>query len=185
MSVSALDTVSAAARRAARELAALDTAAKDGALERIAEAIEGRAGEILDANALDVAAAAGETAAIVDRLTLTPDRVAGLAAAVRDVVALPDPVGTTVRRFELTNGMPARKLRVPLGVILIVYEARPNVTVDAAALCLKSGNACILRGSRLAEHTNRALAELMRETLAAAGLPADAVQLLGTDRAEL
>ena len=123
--------------------------------------------------------------AIVDRLTLTPDRVAGLAAAVRDVVALPDPVGTTVRRFELTNGMPARKLRVPLGVILIVYEARPNVTVDAAALCVKSGNACVLRGSSLAVNSNAILLDVVREGLAAAGLPADAVQALPESREEL
>ena len=185
MSIPALETVTAAARRAARELAALDTAAKDAALERIAAAIEARAGEILDANAVDVAAAAGETPAIVDRLTLTPDRVAGLAAAVRDVVALPDPVGTTVRRFELTNGMPAHKLRVPLGVILIVYEARPNVTVDAAALCVKSGNVCVLRGSSLAVSSNAILLDVVREALVAAGLPADAVQALPESREEL
>jgi glutamate-5-semialdehyde dehydrogenase len=104
---------------------------------------------------------------------------------VRDIAALPDPVGRVLRDQTLDNGLRLRKLSVPLGVVLIVYEARPNVTVDAAMLCLKAGNACILRGSRLAEHTNRALAGLMREALAEAGLPADAVQLLSTDRAEL
>jgi len=112
-------------------------------------------------------------------------RCAALASAVRDIAALPDPVGRVLREQTLDNGLRLRKLSVPLGVVLIVYEARPNVTVDAAMLCLKAGNACILRGSRLAEHTNRALAGLMRQALADAGLPADAVQLLSTDRAEL
>ena len=186
MSVPELDTVTAAARRAARELAALDTAAKDAraGADRRGDRVAAPA-RSSTANALDVAAAAGETPAIVDRLTLTPERVAGLAAAVRDVVALPDPVGTTVRRFELTNGMPAHKLRVPLGVILIVYEARPNVTVDAAALCVKSGNACVLRGSSLAVNSNAVLLDVVREALAAAGLPADAVQALPESREEL
>src|SRR4029077_17978392 len=112
-------------------------------------------------------------------------RVEALAAGVEDIAALPDPVGDVVLERLLPNGLQLTKLRVPLGVVLIVYEARPNVTVDAAMLCLKAGNACILRGSRVSAHTTRARAELMRETLSAAGLPADAVQLLGTDRAEL
>ena len=127
----------------------------------------------------------GERPAIRDRLTLDDARTDALSAAVLDIAALPDPAGAVLRTQTLENGLRLTKLRVPLGVVLIVYEARPNVTVDAAMLCLKAGNACILRGSRLAEHTNRALTDLMRETLSAAGLPADAVQLLGTDRAEL
>jgi glutamate-5-semialdehyde dehydrogenase len=104
---------------------------------------------------------------------------------VLEVAALDDPVGSVLRSQTLDNGLQLTKLRVPLGVVLIVYEARPNVTVDAAVLCIKAGNACILRGSRLAEHTNRALLVAMQEALAEAGLPADAVQLLSTDRAEL
>src|SRR4029078_13747024 len=122
---------------------------------------------------------------IRDRLPLNDIRTDALSAAVLDIAALPDPSGAVLRTQTLENGLRLTKLRVPRGVVLIVYEARPNVTVDAAMLCLKAGNACILRGSRLAEHTNRALAELMRETLAAAGLPADAVPLLGTGAAEL
>ena len=137
------------------------------------------------ANRLDLAAADGERPAIVDRLTLDDARTDALSAAVRDIAALPDPIGTVLRTETLDNGLRLTKLRVPLGVVLIIYEARPNVTIDAATLCLKSGNACILRGSRMAEHTNRVLIDLMRETLSAVGLPADAVQQLGTDRAEL
>jgi glutamate-5-semialdehyde dehydrogenase len=157
--------VSERARAAARELSSLDEATKNAAL--------------------DLAAAEGERPAIRDRLTLNQERCRALAESVRDVAGLPDPIGQLLREETLENGLRLTKLRVPLGVVLIVYEARPNVTVDAAVLCLKAGNACILRGSRLAEHSNLALAELMREALAAAGLPADAVQLLSTDRGEL
>src|SRR4051812_16207310 len=185
MSTLAQPTVSERARSAARELFALDRAAKDAALRSVAAAIRARRDELVDANRLDLEAAAGERPAIRDRLALDEARCDALADAVLAVAALDDPVGSVLRTQTLENGLRLTKLRVPLGVVLIVYEARPNVTVDAAMLCLKAGNACILRGSRLAGHTNRALADLMRETLPAAGLPADSVQLLGTDRAEL
>ncbi len=162
-------------RGAARRLAATSVAERDAALEQIALRIERRADEILAANALDGEAAAGERPAIRDRLALDPDRVAALAAAVRAVAALPSPVGETIRELRPPSGIRIRKLRVPLGVVLVVYEARPNVTVDAAALCLKSANACILRGSRMAANTNRVLIGVVRAGLAEAGLPADAV----------
>jgi glutamate-5-semialdehyde dehydrogenase len=177
--------VSERARAAARALSSLDTAAKDAALAAIAAAVDSQAQRLVEANRLDLAAAVDERAAIRDRLTLDLDRCHALAASVRDVAGLPDPIGAVLRSETLENGLRLTKQRVPLGVVLIVYEARPNVTVDAAVLCLKAGNACILRGSRLAEHTNRALAELMRDALAGAGVPPDAVQLLSTDRAEL
>jgi glutamate-5-semialdehyde dehydrogenase len=162
-------------RGAARRLAATSVAERDAALEQIALGIERRADEILTANAHDGEAAAGERPAIRDRLALDPDRVAALAAAVRAVAALPSPVGETIRELRPPSGIRIRKLRVPLGVVLVVYEARPNVTVDAAALCLKSANACILRGSRMAANTNRVLIDVVRAGLAEAGLPADAV----------
>ena len=185
MSSTASTTISERARAAARVLAALDRDRRDAALAAIAGAIDEHGDTLVAANRVDLAAATDERPAIRDRLTLDDARCAALAQSVRDVAALPDPIGAVIRRDVLENGLELTKLRVPLGVVLIVYEARPNVTVDAAALCLKSGNACILRGSRLAEHTNRALAELMRDALASAGVPADAVQLLSTDRAEL
>jgi len=162
-------------RAAARRLAAASEAERDAALERIALGIEAGADEILAANALDGEAAAGQRPAIRDRLALDPERIAALAAAVRAVAALPSPVGETIRELRPPSGIRIRKLRVPLGVVLVVYEARPNVTVDAAALCLKSANACILRGSRMAANTNRVLTGIVRAGLAEAGLPADAV----------
>ena len=178
-------TTTARAREAARALAAASPQAKDSALAEIAAAIERRAGDIIDANRLDLEAAAGQRPSILDRLALDGPRTAALADAVRAVAALPDPIGSVVREFTLENGLRATKLRVPLGVVAIVYEARPNVTVDAAALCLKAGNACVLRGSSLARHTNTALLDVVREGIAAAGLPADAVQALGEDREQL
>jgi glutamate-5-semialdehyde dehydrogenase len=162
-------------RGAARRLAATSEAERDAALEQIALRIERRADEILAANALDGEAAAGERPAIRDRLALDPDRVAALAAAVRAVAALPSPVGEKIRELHPPSGIRIVKVRVPLGVVLVVYEARPNVTVDAAALCLKSANACILRGSRMAANTNRVLTDVVRAGLIEAGLPADAV----------
>ena len=178
-------TTTARAREASRALAAASPQAKDSALAEIAAAIERRAGDIIDANRLDLEEAAGQRPSILDRLALDGPRTAALADAVRAVAALPDPIGSVVREFTLENGLRATKLRVPLGVVAIVYEARPNVTVDAAALCLKAGNACVLRGSSLARHTNAALLDVVREGIAAAGLPADAVQALGEDREQL
>jgi glutamate-5-semialdehyde dehydrogenase len=170
-----------AARAATRVLAATPSQARDAALEAIAAAVERSAEEIAVANAADLEAAAGERPAILDRLTLTPERIAGLAAGVRAVAALPDPVGAVIGERTRPDGLRITKLRVPLGVVAVVYEARPNVTTDAAALTLKSGNACILRGSRLAARTNRALIEVTRRAVATAGLPADAVQELAAD----
>ncbi|MFC9791530.1 glutamate-5-semialdehyde dehydrogenase [Streptomyces sp. NPDC057695] len=168
------------ARGAAAEIAPLPRAAKDDALLAIADALEVRTAEIVEANAEDIAKAraAGTSEAIIDRLTLTPERVRAIAADVRDVVALPDPVGEVVRGSTLPNGIDLRQVRVPLGVVGIIYEARPNVTVDAAALCLKSGNAVLLRGSSSAYASNTALVNVLRDAVGGAGLPADAVQLV-------
>ncbi|MEU7386391.1 glutamate-5-semialdehyde dehydrogenase [Streptomyces tanashiensis] len=168
------------ARGAAAEIAPLPRAAKDDALLAIADALEVRTAEIVEANAVDIAKAreAGTSEAIIDRLTLTPERVRVIAADVRDVAALPDPVGEVVRGSTLPNGIDLRQVRVPLGVVGIIYEARPNVTVDAAALCLKSGNAVLLRGSSSAYASNTALVTVLRDAVGGAGLPADAIQLV-------
>ncbi|WAP55996.1 glutamate-5-semialdehyde dehydrogenase [Streptomyces sp. S465] len=168
------------ARAAAADLAPLPRAAKDDALLAMADALEVRTKEIVEANAADVERAreAGTSEAIIDRLTLTPERVRAIASDVRDVIALPDPVGEVVRGSTLPNGIDLRQVRVPLGVVGIIYEARPNVTVDAAALCLKSGNAVLLRGSSSASHSNAALVRVLRDAVGGAGLPADAVQLV-------
>ncbi|MFF4478632.1 glutamate-5-semialdehyde dehydrogenase [Stenotrophomonas sp. NPDC087984] len=167
-------------RAAAADLAPLPRAVKDDALLAMADALEVRTKEIVEANAADVERAreAGTSDAIVDRLTLTPERVRAIASDVRDVIALPDPVGEVVRGSTLPNGIDLRQVRVPLGVVGIIYEARPNVTVDAAALCLKSGNAVLLRGSSSASHSNAALVKVLRDAVGGAGLPADAVQLV-------
>ncbi|MEU7445608.1 glutamate-5-semialdehyde dehydrogenase [Streptomyces diastaticus] len=171
------------AQEAAAGLATLPRAVKDDALRAVADALEARSAEIVAANAGDVRRAeeAGTAASVVDRLTLTADRVRAIAADVRHVVTLPDPVGEVVRGSTLPNGIDLRQVRVPLGVVGIVYEARPNVTVDAAALCLKSGNAVLLRGSSSAKGSNTALVAVLRDAVAAAGLPADAVQLVPGD----
>jgi glutamate-5-semialdehyde dehydrogenase len=168
------------ARSAAGVIAPLPRAAKDDALAAIADALEVRTAEIVEANAKDVARAreAGTSESVIDRLTLTPERVRAIAADVRDVVALPDPVGTVVRGNTLPNGIDLRQVRVPLGVVGIIYEARPNVTVDAAALCLKSGNAVLLRGSSSAYESNTALVRVLRDAVGGSGLPADAIQLV-------
>jgi len=170
----------AAAKRAARGLASASTAAKDAALEATARLLEERPAEILEANAADLAdeRAAGLNAALRDRLTLSPERVAAMAAGVRVVAGLDDPVGEELERKTLESGLDLRKLRVPLGVVAVVYEARPNVTIDCAALTIKSGNAIVLRGSHYAERSNGALAAIVREALAEADLPEDAVVLL-------
>ncbi|MFE1902603.1 glutamate-5-semialdehyde dehydrogenase [Streptomyces gardneri] len=168
------------ARGAAAEIAPLPRSAKDDALLAIADALEVRTAEIVEANAEDIAKAreAGTGEGIIDRLTLTPERVRAIAADVRHVAALPDPVGEVVRGSTLPNGIDLRQVRVPLGVVGIIYEARPNVTVDAAALCLKSGNAVLLRGSSSAYASNNALVKVLRDAVGGAGLPADAIQLV-------
>ncbi|HMJ73270.1 MAG TPA: glutamate-5-semialdehyde dehydrogenase [Solirubrobacterales bacterium] len=170
----------AAAQRAARALGAAPTATKEAALEAIARLLGERVGGVLEANAADLAdeRAEGLTPALRDRLALSAERVASMADGVRAVVGLDDPVGEVLDRKTLESGLDLTKLRVPLGVVAVVYEARPNVTIDCAALTIKSGNAIVLRGSHYAERTNGALAAIVREALEEAGLPADAAVLL-------
>ncbi len=172
------------ARAASRTLASLSRARKDEALELIAEALRRRAGEILAENAEDVALARANKvgAALVDRLYLDEDRLKETAAGVREIAGLPDPVGEIEDGRRLPNGLELTRLRVPLGVVAVVYEARPNVTVDAAALCLKSGNAVVLRGGSAAKHSNRMLAEVVQGAILEAGLPADAVSFVAGPR---
>ncbi|MBI4219074.1 MAG: glutamate-5-semialdehyde dehydrogenase [Chloroflexi bacterium] len=180
-----LKSMAAAARAAARKLATASTAAKNDALARIADSLTGRSDEVLAANARDLKAARsdGLDEHIVDRLQLNPERLSQIAADVRSVAALPDPVGEVIESRTLPNGLLLERRRVPLGVIGVIYESRPNVTIDISALCLKSGNAAILRGGREAFHTNQALAGLVRRSLAGARLPEDAVQFVAsTDR---
>lgn len=168
------------ARAAAVTLRTLTRNDKDAALVAMADALDANAERIVTANGDDVRRArdSGTSEAIIDRLTLTPARIADIASALRDVAALPDPVGEVVRGYTLPNGLQVRQVRVPLGVVGMIYEARPNVTVDAAGLCLKSGNAALLRGSSSASSSNAALVDVMRSALVASGLPADAVQLV-------
>ena len=167
-------------RAAARQLALLTRAEKDAALLALADALDTAVPRIVAANAEDIARgqAGGMTESLQDRLRLDDGRVRAIAQALRDVAGLPDPVGEVVRGSTLANGMQIRQVRVPMGVVGMIYEARPNVTVDAAGLGLKSGNAVILRGGSAAASSNRVLVEVLREALTAAGLPADAVQLL-------
>ena len=180
----AVPEICAAAQRASRAMASASTASKDAALEATARLLGERSAEILEANAADLAdeRAAGLTQALRDRLTLNEDRVAAMAEGVRTVAALADPVGEELERKQLPGGLDLRKLRVPLGVVAVVYEARPNVTIDCAALTVKSGNAIVLRGSSYAERSNGALAAIVREALAEAGLPEDAALLVAGDR---
>ena len=168
------------AKEAARALSIATTDVKNRALLSIADALEENMGEWLKANQQDIEEAkrAGMKESLLDRLALTPGRVKGVADGVRQAAALPDPVGETISENVRPNGLVIRKKRVPLGVIGIIYEARPNVTVDAAALCLKSGNACILRGGKEAIRSNLAAEKIMRGALQKAGLPADCIQLV-------
>jgi glutamate-5-semialdehyde dehydrogenase len=178
----------AAARRAARTLAALPSAVRDRALEAIAAAIVENGDTILDANARDLEAGAdsGLSDALMDRLALDEVRLRQMAEGVLRIAALPDPVGEVIDGHVLPNGLWLRRVRVPLGVIAVVYEARPNVTIDAAALCLKSGNAVVLRGSSAALHSGAALAAVAIRVATEAGLPAGAVSFLaGGERSEL
>jgi len=176
------------ARAASRALAQTDSATKDAALHAIADALEARTPEILEANARDMEAGreSGLSAALLDRLELSAERIRAIADGARKVAALEDPVGELVGGGRLANGLELRKVRVPLGVVAIVYEARPNVTIDAAALCLKSGNACVLRGSSSAAHSNAVLAAIAAQAAEGAGLPAGSVALVaGGGRDEL
>ncbi|MFD9946386.1 glutamate-5-semialdehyde dehydrogenase [Nonomuraea sp. NPDC059023] len=172
--------VAHAAREAAAELAPLPRAPKDRALRAIADALAEQAAQIVEANAKDVERAReqGTSEAMIDRLRLDVKRVEAIAEAVRQVADLPDPVGEVLRGSTLPNGLELRQVRVPLGVIGIIYEGRPNVTVDAAALCLKSGNAVLLRGSSSAYDSNTALVRIMQEALEATEVPSGAVQLV-------
>ena len=178
--MTALQQQGAAAKAAAYVLATAGTARKNAALAAIADILADRQQEWLAANAEDVAAAkeAGMRPAMLDRLTLTADRIAGIVDGVRQVIALPDPIGKVDKMETRPNGLIIGRRRVPLGVVAIIFEARPNVTVDAAALCLKSGNVCILRGGKEAIRSNRCVAALMREALEKAGLPADCISLV-------
>ena len=181
-----LNIIGAAAKDAAFALANASTAQKDAALMAIAAALEARAAEILSANREDVEAAraGGMSPSMLDRLSLSEARVKGMAEGVRDVAKLPDPVGRVLSGSTLACGLAMEKIAVPLGVIGIIFEARPNVTSDAAALCLKSGNACILRGGKEAIHSNTAIAKVMRGALREAGLNENCICLVeDTDRA--
>jgi len=174
------------ARAAARRLAASDVAARTAALRAMADALRKGADAILRENAADLAAArqAGLAAALVDRLTLAPERIAKMAAGVEEIAALRDPVGEIIEGYVRPSGLEIQRVRVPIGVILVIYESRPNVTSDVAALCLRSGNAAILRGGKEALHSNLAIHRALAGALAAAGLPGDAVQMIDTpDRA--
>ena len=174
------EKMGAAARSAARILGVAGTAVKNKALDAMANALEANADSIISANRtdLDNAKQNGMKDSLMDRLRLTPERIAGMADGVRQVAALADPVGEVIEGSVRPNGMKIQRVRVPLGVVGNIFEARPNVTSDAAALCLKSGNACILRGGKEAIHSNMAIAEVLRQAVASAGLPADCIQLV-------
>ena len=177
-----------AAKAASRRLAVTDSATKNRALSAIADALLARTPEILEANRLDLEAGAeaGLSAALIDRLTLDAERVGAIAGGVRAIAGLPDPVGEVIDGHRLPNGLDVRKVRVPLGVVAVVYEARPNVTIDAAALCVKSGNAIVLRGSSSAARSNAILAGIAAEAATGAGLPEGTISLIGGgDRGEL
>ena len=174
------------ARVASHDLALATRAVKDAVLHAMADALDRRTDEVLEANASDVRRAedADTPAHIVDRLRLTPDRVAAMADGLRDLARLPDPVGEVVRGSTLANGLELRQVRVPFGVVGMIYEGRPNVTVDAAGICLKSGNAVLLRGSGSARDSNAALVRVLRDAITSTGLPADVVQLVPAESRE-
>ena len=177
--------LSASARRAGQVLAHATRAKKDDAIEAIAVALLSREGEILVANNEDVTRSRGEgiSESLIDRLTLTPARIAGIAGGARKIKDLPDPVGIIKRERTLPNGLHLKQVSVPFGIVGMVYEARPNVTVDAAVILLKSGNCALLRGSSSAAQSNEVLVRIMREAIASVGLPADIIQLVpSTDR---
>jgi glutamate-5-semialdehyde dehydrogenase len=188
VTTTSVEETCAAARRASRTLATLGAEVKNRALRQIADALVERTPEILAANERDLEAghAAGLSDALIDRLTLTEARVRAIAEGTRTIATLPDPVGEVVDGFRTPNGLDVRKVRVPLGVIAVVYEARPNVTIDAAALCLKSGNAIVLRGSSSAAHSNAVLTAIAADAAERAGLPEGSLALVaGGGRQEL
>jgi glutamate-5-semialdehyde dehydrogenase len=170
------------AKTASRKLAPIDSAEKNRALHLMADRLESRSEFLLAENKKDLAAAtkAGLSSALLDRIALDPGRVRGMAKGLRDVAALPDPVREITKMWRRPNGLQVGRMRIPLGVIGIIYEARPNVTADAAALCLKSGNAVILRGGSEAHRSNQAIAVVLREACAETGIPVDAVQIVGS-----
>ena len=178
--MTALMQQGAAAKKASALTALAGTDLKNKALHAVADSIEKRADEWLAANAADIKAAeeSGMSTSMLDRLRLTPERISDVANGVRHVAALPDPIGDVLRTEVRPNGLQIKRVRVPLGVIGIIYEARPNVTVDAAALCLKAGSACILRGGKEAINSNRCVVEIMREAISSVGLPEDSVSLV-------
>jgi glutamate-5-semialdehyde dehydrogenase len=179
-------TMAKRAKRAAGELNSTDTACKNAWLHKSAELLRSNQATIIAANGLDLAAAPGYglTDAAIDRLRLTPERVEAIAVGLEEVAALPDPIGELLETTDRPNGLKIEKVRVPLGVVFFIYESRPNVTADAAAICVKSGNAVILRGGKEAMHSSQAIVELLSEAAREVGLPADSVQLVGTtDRA--
>jgi glutamate-5-semialdehyde dehydrogenase len=173
------------AREASRLLASTPTGVKNAALDAMADALVAQRTSLLEANAIDIPIARekGISEAMIDRLTLNGKRIEGMAEGLRIVAALPDPVGEVIKGWKRPNGLQIRKVRVPIGVIGIIYESRPNVTADAAALCLKSGNACVLRGGTDAINSNRAIAGVLMESAQSVGVPANAIQLIeNTDR---
>lgn len=178
--MTALEQLGRQAKQAERFLRTASTACKDRGLSEIADALVENSAAILDANALDIANGeqAGMSPALLDRLRLNETRIAGMAQGVREIIALADPVGRVLAGGNRPNGLQIVKVAVPLGVVAVIFEARPNVTADAAALCLKSGNAVILRGGKEAIHSNRAIAGVMRRALEKAGLPQDCIQLV-------
>src|SRR3954453_2249152 len=181
-------SICASARAASRVLGRLDGETRTAALHAMASALEARTDEILEANSRDMEAGVDAEigGALLDRLRLPPERLASIASDVRVIAALPDPVGETIEGHRRPNGLDLRKVRVPLGVVAVVYEARPNVTIDCSALCLKSGNAIVLRGSSMATHSNAVLAAVARDAVESAGLPAASVSLVsGGGRDEL
>jgi glutamate-5-semialdehyde dehydrogenase len=186
--VATVSEICRSAKRASRKLSQLGAGVKNEALEAIADALLERTDEILAANARDLEAGreSGLSAALIDRLSLDGRRVEAMAEGTRKIASLPDPVGEVIDGFRLPNGLDVRKVRVPLGVVAVVYEARPNVTIDAAALCLKSGNAIVLRGSSSASHSNAVLAAVAGEAASGAGLPDGSLSLVaGGGREEL
>lgn len=179
---STIRTLAENARAASLKIATLSTEAKNAALQRLAELLVDHTDDILKANARDIAEgeANGLSAALLDRLRFTPERIEGMADGVRQVIDLPDPVGETIEESTRPNGLRLVKRRVPIGVVGIIYESRPNVTIDCAVLCLKSGNACILRGGKEAFHSNTILASIIAQALRESGIAEEAVQLIPT-----